>query len=371
MTDGLGHLSLEDDDDEGLALDFEGDDVKLQLAQIEFCLVGRFLTDRVVNFVAMRNMIADIWKPVKGVVGIKDIGHQRYIFQFYHMVDLKRVVEGGPWSYDNYILLLHHMKDGEIPSQVPLVYVDFWVHIYDLPIGYISESIGKQIANFIGSFVDYDVDNNSAPWRDYMRVRVKIDVFDVGCESVPRQWGVDLRAPNRRNTGRSESKWLRDPSRGDVSREGLVNSSMVIVAEELKGGRKMEGGDSSGISGAGQLTCNKSASGLSGLLNAKSVYLKEVDPSSVVPIEDEVLEFNDDRKRRGESTSEVAQLSDAGLAHNKQMDVDSISGQLVYVSKGDVSFLEAGWIPRPAENHDSFSLELPRSGPYRGNSCFA
>nr|DAD24221.1 TPA_asm: hypothetical protein HUJ06_025684 [Nelumbo nucifera] len=94
----------------------------------------------------------------------------------FHSVDLKRVLEGGPWTYDNHVLLLHHLKLGEIPNQIPLFHVDYWVQIYDLPVGFMFVNVGKQLGNFIGEFVEYDDNNNSGLWRNFMRIKVRLDV---------------------------------------------------------------------------------------------------------------------------------------------------------------------------------------------------
>nr|DAD38903.1 TPA_asm: hypothetical protein HUJ06_013225 [Nelumbo nucifera] len=126
------------------------------------CLVGRFLTDKSINFNVMKHQMASIWHPGKGVC-IKDISDQRFLFQFFHSVDLKRDLEGGAWTYDNHVLFLHHLKPGEIPNQIPLFHVDYWVQVYDLPVGFMS-------------FVEYDDNNNSGLWRNFMRIKVRLDV---------------------------------------------------------------------------------------------------------------------------------------------------------------------------------------------------
>lgn len=54
--------------------------------------------------------------------------------------------------------------------------VDLWVQMHDLPIGYMSEIVGKQLGNFLGTFIQYDPNNNSSIWREFMRLRVRIDV---------------------------------------------------------------------------------------------------------------------------------------------------------------------------------------------------
>ncbi|XVF75725.1 hypothetical protein PTKIN_Ptkin13bG0209800 [Pterospermum kingtungense] len=101
--------------------------------QFDFYLVGRFLTDRSINFNVMRNRLAAIWRPRKGTC-VKDIGEGFYLVQFFHIVDMKRI------------------------------------QIYNLPVG------GKQLGDFIGKFIDYDVNNNTGMWRTYMRIRLMVDV---------------------------------------------------------------------------------------------------------------------------------------------------------------------------------------------------
>ncbi|KAL8532819.1 hypothetical protein ACS0TY_009144 [Phlomoides rotata] len=119
----------------------------------------------------MKSRMASIWRPKKGLY-VKDIGECRYVFQIFHMMDVKRVEDGSPWSFGTYLLLLHQLDKGDHPLQVPL----FWVHIYDLPLGFFSERIGQQLGDFVGQFVEYDESNKSSNWRSFMRIKVLVDV---------------------------------------------------------------------------------------------------------------------------------------------------------------------------------------------------
>lgn len=83
------------------------------------CLLGRFLTDRAINFNIIRSRMASIWHPGKGV-NIREINTRLYLFQFFHLIDLKRILEGGPWTFDNQLLILHKLKPGDIPTSIPL-----------------------------------------------------------------------------------------------------------------------------------------------------------------------------------------------------------------------------------------------------------
>ncbi|MBA0791095.1 hypothetical protein Gohar_015694 [Gossypium harknessii] len=44
---------------------------------------------------AMRNTMANIWHPLGGVE-ISDLGEKRFLFRFYHELDIGRVEKGAP-----------------------------------------------------------------------------------------------------------------------------------------------------------------------------------------------------------------------------------------------------------------------------------
>lgn len=79
-------------------------DEMLSEIDIRWCLVGRFLTDFPIDFQAMQHKMASLGKPGRGVY-IKELESKRYIFQFYHEVDIKRVIEGSPWTFGRFQLI--------------------------------------------------------------------------------------------------------------------------------------------------------------------------------------------------------------------------------------------------------------------------
>lgn len=79
--------------------DEEGDEVDVSNAGYveptqSYVLVGRFLTDKNINFNAMRNVLSSLWRPKEGME-IHDLGASRYSFVFYHKLDLQKVIDGG------------------------------------------------------------------------------------------------------------------------------------------------------------------------------------------------------------------------------------------------------------------------------------
>lgn len=64
-----------------------------------------------------------------------------------------------------------------------------------LPAGFMSEMIARDIGNRLGTYVRSDPKNFTARWREYMRVRVVIDVCKPLQKSIKlkRQGGEILR----------------------------------------------------------------------------------------------------------------------------------------------------------------------------------
>lgn len=143
--------------------------------ELHWSAIGSFLTDRPINVLAMKNIMAAIWRPVKGV-WIKELGPNLFIFQFFHELDLERVINGGPWTFEQHLLIFSKLENGMNPMQMVLFEVDFWVQVHDLPVGYMSERIACDIGNYVGKFIEADANNFSGMWKSYMRLRVRLDV---------------------------------------------------------------------------------------------------------------------------------------------------------------------------------------------------
>ncbi|MBA0780481.1 hypothetical protein Gotri_004575, partial [Gossypium trilobum] len=91
-------------------------------------------------------------------------------------MDFDRVVKGAPWTFNNHLLVFHHLKRGDNPLEVDLLFTEFWIQIHNLPPRMFTAKIPKQFGDFIGNFVDYDVKAIAGGLRNYMRIRVKIDI---------------------------------------------------------------------------------------------------------------------------------------------------------------------------------------------------
>lgn len=86
---------------------FGDDDNENNQGEGGFNLIGTLLIDKVVKFNFLKETMATIWRPVKRMMP-KEIATNLFIFQFFHEKDIRRVIEEGPWSFDQHLLNLHH-----------------------------------------------------------------------------------------------------------------------------------------------------------------------------------------------------------------------------------------------------------------------
>ncbi|XP_031108637.1 uncharacterized protein LOC116013119 [Ipomoea triloba] len=140
-----------------------------------WAVVGRFLTSKLIKLEYMRQVLASVWQPVKGVT-VSEIQPNLFLFVFYHITDMQHVLTKGPWSFENNSLVCRQVHDGVLPIDVALDSLDMWVQLHDLPMGYTSDAVLEQIGNFMETFVKCDDRFAGVPWRSFYRVRVSIPV---------------------------------------------------------------------------------------------------------------------------------------------------------------------------------------------------
>ncbi|XP_074363279.1 uncharacterized protein LOC141703746 [Apium graveolens] len=85
------------------------------------------------------------------------------------------VLNGGPWNFDNVMLQVVIISMGIDPIKIQLWFLKIWIQIHDLPNGFMTEAVGKQLGDFFGEFLQYDANNNTSIWRECMRIKINLD----------------------------------------------------------------------------------------------------------------------------------------------------------------------------------------------------
>ncbi|KAF4365015.1 hypothetical protein F8388_001763 [Cannabis sativa] len=72
---------------------------------------------------------------------VKELGGNKYIFQFYHEIDIQRVMDRSPWTFKNAALIFERLKPGDVLREVPLHHLDIWVQLHDIRSGFKTEQV--------------------------------------------------------------------------------------------------------------------------------------------------------------------------------------------------------------------------------------
>ncbi|XWS46796.1 hypothetical protein CRYUN_Cryun14cG0099000 [Craigia yunnanensis] len=194
---------------------------------------------------------------------------------FFHEIDMDWVLKGGPWTFNQHLLITSSVQVKDNPTQIPLFLSEFWIQEYNLPCGFMSKKVGKEIEKFIGVCIEADANNFGDIWRNFMCIRVTIDVrkplkkrmrikklggewawinfkyemmptfcfycgiiahserfcekfFDCKEKQMELPCGTWLRAPNRRGTNQIGEHWLRNdaPSMVVTKKDPVVDDDI-------------------------------------------------------------------------------------------------------------------------------------------------
>lgn len=152
ILEDYANLSINDEGDDGLILK-EPSEQKVGL-DYTHCLVGRLLTNRKVNFMAMQDILSSTWRPVKGVFMEATSYPHIFLFKFFHELDVRRVLEEGPWTFNQQTLIVKKLEKDEQLANVKLFEISMWMQVYELPIGF----------NYVGTFIKADPKNFQGMW---------------------------------------------------------------------------------------------------------------------------------------------------------------------------------------------------------------
>lgn len=89
IEQSYANLSINDDGEDGLILEDVNEGTRT--TDWALCLVGSFITNMKVNFMAMQDTLAGIWRPVKGVCMEESNVPNLFLFKFFHDLDMQRV----------------------------------------------------------------------------------------------------------------------------------------------------------------------------------------------------------------------------------------------------------------------------------------
>ncbi|KAL5753227.1 hypothetical protein ACOSQ2_023734 [Xanthoceras sorbifolium] len=83
---------------------------------------------------------------------------------------------GGPWNFDNALLVLQIPSGYGDFSEMSFQWSDFWIQIHNAPLICMTKNIGLMLGERIGKVKDIDVGASGDCFGKFLRVKVSIDV---------------------------------------------------------------------------------------------------------------------------------------------------------------------------------------------------
>lgn len=121
-------------------------------------LVGKLITEKPFKFHIMKETMASVWRPGRGM-RVTEIASNLFWFELFHELDVSRILEDGPWALEQSLLVLHCLQPNESPLEVEFTQSEFWVHAHNIPPGFLIENVAKAIGSHIGELVKVDKNN--------------------------------------------------------------------------------------------------------------------------------------------------------------------------------------------------------------------
>ena len=124
VVKGLEKMKLTVEEEEIILISDEGR--KEEVESCHLSLIGKFLTCKPFNKRAAQTTLRRAW-GLDGSVQIVEVGSNLFQVKFHREFDMDRVLKGGPWSFDNQVLLLRRWQPGMTAANVKFDSVALWV----------------------------------------------------------------------------------------------------------------------------------------------------------------------------------------------------------------------------------------------------
>ncbi|KAE9444894.1 hypothetical protein C3L33_23208, partial [Rhododendron williamsianum] len=97
--------------------------------ECSFSLVGKLLTSKKFNVMVMKESLRRVWGSPENL-RIVEVGDNLYDhFRFDSESSLRKVLNGGPWNFENYLLVLQEWDLGMKADQVSFQLVSFLIQL--------------------------------------------------------------------------------------------------------------------------------------------------------------------------------------------------------------------------------------------------
>ena len=78
------------------------------------------------------------------------MGPNLFQFKFEIEFNITSILQDGPWSFDNQLLLLQRWQKGMTIGNIRLEHASLWIQIWGAPFDMVSPQVVREVSNRIG-----------------------------------------------------------------------------------------------------------------------------------------------------------------------------------------------------------------------------
>lgn len=158
VTDLLRWLNLTEDEE--AVADFTDDEEELELPLVEWAIVGKVLSPSPVHVNMVRSAMKLAWANSVGLKfqAIGEKGDNLLVAEFGSSVDMEWALATTPWMVGRYAVILQNYNEKLSASEIIFDRLEMWVHILNLPLGWMSQMRGFSAMSLIGRVVKTNVE---------------------------------------------------------------------------------------------------------------------------------------------------------------------------------------------------------------------
>ena len=173
VINSMVNLKLTAEEEEEILVSEEGRSEEIDSCALS--LIGKFLTCKPFNRKAAKNTLRRAWGLDKELQ-ISEVGSNLFQFKFQSEYELDRILRGGPWSFDNQLLMLKRWKAGMSSKNVVLEHASMWIQIWGVPFEMMATKVALEIGNKMGVVEDVERRRRSEEQNLFLRVRVALPI---------------------------------------------------------------------------------------------------------------------------------------------------------------------------------------------------
>ncbi|KAK2659499.1 hypothetical protein Ddye_006032, partial [Dipteronia dyeriana] len=143
--------------------------------RMALCLVGKIISNRTINRAAFIRVIGKIWQVKKGV-DVESVTGNIFTFHFNDQEDRNHVLSGGPWSFDDALIILEKPVGKGAIESLNFNHAEFWVQIHQIPQLCMTKEIGRFLNEMIGEVVEVDGGAVEDCVGKFIRVKIRINI---------------------------------------------------------------------------------------------------------------------------------------------------------------------------------------------------